>query len=85
MIRKDNVRAIESSETARHSEAEQNCYFEDAKARFVKLVGGPKNLLNATIRTDEHNARHLNMFVMPIDATKDKLRGKEQEKLNCKR
>jgi len=91
-IRKDNVRAVEilvafsPSEAARLSKAEQDHYFEDAKAWFVKLFGGPKNLLNSTIHADEHTSRHMTMFVMPIEATKDEQTGKELgEKLNCKR
>ena len=47
-IRKDNVRAVEilvgfsPSEAARLSKTEQDRYFADAKAWFVKLFGGPK-------------------------------------------
>ncbi len=91
-IRKDNVRAVEilvgfsPLEAARLTKGEQDRYFSDAKAWFVKLFGGEKNLLNTTIHADEHTSRHMTMFVMPIEAIKDKQTGKELgEKLNCKR
>jgi predicted nucleic acid-binding Zn-ribbon protein len=90
-IRKDNVRAVEilvafsPSEAARLSKIEQDHYFADAKAWFVRLFGGPKNLLNTTIHADEHTSRHMTMFVMPIETVKDEQTGKEQEeKFNCK-
>ena len=90
-IRKDNVRAVEilvgfsPSEAARLSKAEQDRYFADAKEWFVRLFGGPKNLLNTTIHADEHTSRHMTMFVMPIEAIKDEQTGKELgEKFNCK-
>ena len=50
-IRKDNVRAVEilvafsPSEAARLSKAEQDRYFADAKAWFVRLFGGPMMLM----------------------------------------
>ena len=90
-IRKDNVRAVEilvgfsPSEAARLSKTEQNRYFADSKAWFVKLFGGPKNLLNTTIHADEHTSRHMTMFVMPIETIKDDQTGEELgEKFNCK-
>lgn len=90
-IRKDNVRAVEiligfsPSEAARLSKAEQDRYFDDAKAWFVKLFGGPRNLLNTTVHGDEHTSRHMTMFVMPIEAIKDEQTGQVLvEKLNCK-
>jgi hypothetical protein len=90
-IRKDNVRAVEilvafsPSEAARLSKAEQDHYFQDAKAWFVKLIGGPKNLLNTTIHADEHTSRHMTMFVTPIQTSKDEQTGQMLgEKLNCK-
>jgi hypothetical protein len=90
-IRKDNVRAVEilvgfsPSEAARLSKIEQDHYFADAKAWFVKLFGGPKNLLNTTIHADEHTSRHMTMFVMPIETVKDEQTGMELvEKFNCK-
>ena len=90
-IRKDNVRAVEiligfsPSEAARLSKEEQNRYFDDAKAWFERLFGGPKNLLNTTIHADEHTSRHMTMFVMPIQTSKDEQTGQVLgEKLNCK-
>ena len=90
-IRKDNVRAVEilvgfsPSEAARLSKAEQDRYFADAKAWFVRLFGGEKNLLNATIHADEHTSRHMTMFVTPIQTSKDEQTGQVLgEKLNCK-
>jgi hypothetical protein len=90
-IRKDNVRAVEilvgfsPSEAARLSKTEQDRYFADSKAWFVKLFGGPKNLLNTTIHADEHTSRHMTMFVMPIETIKDDQTGEELgEKFNCK-
>jgi hypothetical protein len=90
-IRKDNVRAMEilvgfsPSETARLSKTEQDRYFAESKAWFVKLFGGPKNLLNTTIHADEHTSRHMTMFVMPIETIKDERSGEELgEKFNCK-
>ena len=90
-IRKDNVRAVEilvgfsPSEALRLSKAEQDRYFGDAKAWFVKLFGGPQNLLNTTIHADEHTSRHMTMFVMPIETIKEEQTGKERgEKFNCK-
>ena len=90
-IRKDNVRAVEilvgfsPSEAARLSKTEQDRYFADAKAWFVKLFGGPKNLLNTTIHADEHTSRHMTMFVMPIETIKDEQTGQVLgEKFNCK-
>ena len=90
-IRKDNVRAVEilvgfsPSEASRLSRAEQDRYFADAKEWFVKLFGGPKNLLNTTIHGDGHTSRHMTMFVMPIETVKDEQTGEELgEKFNCK-
>ncbi len=90
-IRKDNVRAVEiligfsPSEAARLSKAEQDRYFDDAKAWFARLFGGPRNLLNTTVHGDEHTSRHMTMFVMPIEAIKDEQTSQVLgEKLNCK-
>ena len=91
-IRKDNVRAVEilvafsPSEAARLSKAEQDHYFEDAKAWFVKLFGGAKE------SAQYHHSRrraHLPPHDDVRDADRsnqDELTGKELgEKLNCKR
>jgi hypothetical protein len=90
-VRKDNVRAVEilvafsPSEAARLSRIEQDRYFAEAKVWFVRLFGGPKNLLNTTIHADEHTSRHMTMFVMPIETVKDEQTGEELwEKFNCK-